>query len=59
VAAELETALARASEECAKALIGLAVYGTNDQVHRVLTVMGLTDNGLVFRNLDDALSNGS
>jgi anti-sigma B factor antagonist len=33
----------------------LAVYGPTDQVHRIFTVTGLTNNGLVFGNLDDAL----
>jgi anti-anti-sigma factor len=34
----------------------LAVYGPNDQVHRIFTITGLTNNGLVFGNLEDALS---
>jgi anti-anti-sigma factor len=33
----------------------IAVYGANDQVRRILSVTGLTDNGLVFKNVYDAL----
>lgn len=33
----------------------IGVYGANDQVHRILSVTGLTDNGLVFKNVYDAL----
>ena len=34
----------------------LAVYGAKSQVHRVLSITGLTGNGLVFPTLDEALS---
>lgn len=34
----------------------LAVYGPTSQVHRVLSITGLTENGLVFATLDGALS---
>jgi anti-sigma B factor antagonist len=32
----------------------LAVFGPSDQVLRVLTMTGLTDNGLVFQSFDQA-----
>jgi len=35
----------------------LAVYGSSSQVHRVLSITGLTENGLVFATLDEALGN--
>jgi len=34
----------------------LAVYGSGNQVHRVLAVTGLTENDLVFADLDGALA---
>jgi len=34
----------------------LAVYGPSDQVMRVLSMTGLTANGLVFDSADEALS---
>jgi anti-sigma B factor antagonist len=34
----------------------LAVYGPNDQVLRVLSMTGLTQNGLVFESADEALA---
>jgi anti-sigma B factor antagonist len=34
----------------------LATYGAADQVKRVLTVSGLTANGLVFGSLEEALA---
>lgn len=34
----------------------VAVYGPTSQVHRVLSITGLTENGLVFATLDEALS---
>jgi anti-sigma B factor antagonist len=34
----------------------LAVYGTSSQVRRILTMTGLTQNGLVFESVDDALA---
>lgn len=34
----------------------VAVYGAASQVHRVLWVTGLIENGLVFPSLDEALS---
>lgn len=34
----------------------VAVYGPSSQVHRVLAITGLTDNGLVFESLDEALA---
>jgi len=34
----------------------VAVYGARDQVQRVLSITGLTENGLVFETLDEALS---
>jgi anti-sigma B factor antagonist len=37
----------------------IAVYGPRDQVHRVLSITGLTENGLVFATLDEALSKTS
>jgi anti-anti-sigma factor len=33
----------------------LTVHGASNQVLRILTVAGLTDNGLVFESVDDAL----
>lgn len=33
----------------------LAVYGPSDQVLRILSVTGLTDNGLVFASAEEAL----
>jgi anti-sigma B factor antagonist len=33
----------------------VAVYGASSQVHRVLSITGLTQNGLVFENADEAL----
>jgi anti-anti-sigma factor len=35
---------------------GLAVYGPSDQVLRVLSMTGLTANGLVFASAEEALS---
>jgi anti-sigma B factor antagonist len=37
----------------------VAVYGPTSQVHRVLSMTGLTENGLVFATLDEALSETS
>jgi anti-anti-sigma factor len=37
----------------------IAIYGANDQVGRILSVTGLTDNGLVFANVYDALGSQS
>jgi len=37
----------------------VAVYGPTSQVHRVLSITGLTENGLVFATLDEALSKPS
>lgn len=34
----------------------LAIYGAGDQVQRVLSVSGLTANGLVFDSLEEALA---
>lgn len=34
----------------------VAVYGPTSQVQRVLLITGLTENGLVFASLDEALS---
>jgi anti-sigma B factor antagonist len=34
----------------------LTVYGASSQVHRVLAVTGLTQDGLVFANADEARS---
>jgi anti-anti-sigma factor len=34
----------------------VAVYGPSDQVLRVLSVTGLTSNGMVFENAEEALS---
>jgi hypothetical protein len=33
----------------------VVVYGPSSQVHRILSITGLTDNGLVFENVDEAL----
>lgn len=35
---------------------GLAVYAATDQVLRVLSMTGLTNNGLVFASAEEALS---
>jgi anti-sigma B factor antagonist len=37
----------------------VTVYAPSDQVLRVLSVTGLTSNGLVFENLEEALSTDS
>jgi anti-anti-sigma factor len=37
----------------------VAVYGATSQVHRVLSITGLTENGLVFATADEALSQSS
>jgi anti-sigma B factor antagonist len=37
----------------------IAVYGPSNQVHRILSITGLTENGLVFASLDEALSGSS
>ena len=37
----------------------IAVYGPRDQVQRVLSMTGLTENGLVFETLEEALSEAS
>ena len=34
----------------------VAVYAASDQVMRILTVTGLTSNGLVFESIEEALS---
>jgi len=34
----------------------VAVYGSSSQVQRILSITGLTENGLVFANLEEALS---
>jgi anti-sigma B factor antagonist len=34
----------------------VAVYGPSDQVYRILSVTGLTSNGLVFEKVEEALS---
>jgi len=34
----------------------LVLYGCNDQVLRIFTVAGLTDDGLVFDSRDDAIA---
>lgn len=34
----------------------VTVYGATDQVHRVLAITGLTENGLIFENADEALA---
>jgi anti-anti-sigma factor len=34
----------------------LTVYGASSQVHRILTITGLTQDGLVFANADEARS---
>jgi anti-sigma B factor antagonist len=34
----------------------VAVYGASSQVHRILAMAGLTDNGLVFESLPEALN---
>jgi anti-sigma B factor antagonist len=45
----------RAHNELAERGGRLAIYGAADQVERVLSITGLTDNGLVFEKADDAL----
>jgi len=37
----------------------VAIYGATGQVHRILSITGLTENGLVFATLDEALSETS
>jgi anti-sigma B factor antagonist len=34
----------------------VVVYGATSQVERILSITGLTQNGMVFENLDDALA---
>ena len=34
----------------------LALYGASDQVRRILSITGLTQNGMVFENVADALA---
>jgi len=34
----------------------IAVYGPSNQVRRVLSITGLTENGLVFESLDEAVA---
>lgn len=34
----------------------VALYGASGQVRRVLSITGLTDNGLVFESAEDAIS---
>lgn len=34
----------------------LAMYGATDQVLRILSISGLTSNGLVFKTADEALA---
>jgi anti-anti-sigma factor len=49
-------AIVRAHNEMAERGCRVAVYGASSQVLRVLSVTGLTSNGLVFDSAEDALS---
>jgi anti-sigma B factor antagonist len=48
--------LVRAHNKMAAEGRRVVAYGPSSQVHRVLSVTGLTGNGLVFESLDEALS---
>jgi anti-anti-sigma factor len=39
----------------AEAAGNLAVFGANSQVHRILSITGLTENGLVFDRASEAM----
>lgn len=49
-------AIVHAHNELAERGGRLAVYAPGDQVLRVLSVTGLTSNGMVFENVEEALS---
>lgn len=49
-------AIVRAHNQFAERGGRVAVYAPSDQVLRVLSVTGLTSNGLVFQSADEALS---
>jgi stage II sporulation protein AA (anti-sigma F factor antagonist) len=46
--------IVKAHRELAKQGHTLTIYGASDQVLRILSITGLTDNGLVFENAGDA-----
>ena len=46
----------RAHNQMAKIGRQVAIYGPSNQVLRILSVTGLTNNGLVFEKADEALS---
>jgi anti-anti-sigma factor len=48
--------IVKAHRELAKQGRVLTVYGASDQVLRILSITGLTDDGLVFENAGDARS---
>jgi stage II sporulation protein AA (anti-sigma F factor antagonist) len=48
--------IVKAHRELAKEGRALTVYGASDQVLRILSITGLTDDGLVFENAGDARS---
>jgi anti-sigma B factor antagonist len=48
--------IVRAHTEMAKQGRQIAVYGASDQVLRILSITGLTENGLVFKDADEALA---
>ncbi len=48
--------IVRAHRELAQQGRALTVYGASDQVLRILSITGLTNDGLVFENAGDARS---
>jgi len=69
VAGKLDETLVKACEQCEQVLVGLGrcafidssgirlvVYAPTDQVLRVLSMTGLTSNGLVFDSAEEALA---
>lgn len=46
--------IVKAHRELGKQGRALTVYGASDQVLRILSITGLTNNGLVFENAGDA-----
>jgi anti-sigma B factor antagonist len=51
--------IVRAHNEFAERGCRVAIYAPSDQVLRILSVTGLTSNGLVFENAEEALSHRS